>query len=96
MTIRHTAKARVRFVIDVPAGSSWEPRVTLDQIMRQAGEETCHKVEKHLRLIGGVVIGKPEVTAILVTEDADPYPRRNGSGPTDSTPPGSVPGKDEP
>lgn len=66
-----TAHARVRFTIEVPAGSIWGADCALSQIYQQAGEETANKLSGHLKSIGAKIVGQPEVIAVFATENAD-------------------------
>jgi len=67
-----SAYARVKLVIEVPAGSSWGPECSLDQIYKQAGGETLNKVRNMFDKEYGVgrvrFTEQPEVTAISVVE----------------------------
>jgi hypothetical protein len=58
--------ARVRFTIDVPAGSSWGPDCAMRQVRDQAGPETVQKVLQILReaRLGCTIVGEPLVLAV--------------------------------
>jgi hypothetical protein len=68
-----SATAKVTLVIEVPAGSSWGADASLDQIYRQAGEETRNHVERIFREAKtGVRILSSTVTAIAAVKDTRP------------------------
>lgn len=63
--IKVSATAQVRFIVEMPAGSSWGTTCPVDQIFRQAGRETASKLSQIIREHGGKIIGEPEVIAVL-------------------------------
>lgn len=58
--------ARVVFTVEMPAGSNWGTQCTVEQIHKQAGQETKNHLENILRKHGGKIIGEPKVIAVLV------------------------------
>lgn len=68
---RTSASARLELVIDIPASSSWGRDCTIDQIYRQAGEETTHALGVMLRKEFGPtakIIGVPKVQAVIAQD----------------------------
>lgn len=63
------AHARVTLTIEVPASGCWGAGTALDQVYRQAGEETKRLIEDMLTKRGGKVIGEPKVVAVMAYED---------------------------
>lgn len=59
-----SATARVIATIELPAGSSWGSDCALDQVYRQAAEETAIQLRHAIKGIGGTVTDV-RVTAIL-------------------------------
>lgn len=65
-----TATARVQITIEVDSGSSWGPDCTVEQVLKQAGEESLARITSILRdcKIRATVIGKPKVIAVMAGE----------------------------
>lgn len=68
MDKRTTASARLEVVIDIPASGSWGSDCSLDQIYRQASEETrIHLSNILYKEFGSTakIIGEPKIRAVI-------------------------------
>lgn len=61
--------AQIQVTVSVPASGSWGDQCTVEQIYRQAGEETVNKLQRAIKEIGSKVVGEPKVTSISNVED---------------------------
>jgi hypothetical protein len=63
--------ARVKVTLDISAGSAWADTVTMDQIVRQASEETVRKLENLIQKdMSFTIVGKPIVTAVFTIPES--------------------------
>ena len=67
MTSRVSAFARVTITIEVESRSSWGSGCSIDQIERQAGQESLHALQDAMitSKLRARVIGKPIVSAVI-------------------------------
>lgn len=65
-----TCSARVQITIDVDAGSTWGKDCQLDQVYRQAAQESVARIRDVLQKsnVRVTVVGEPKVTAVLISD----------------------------
>ncbi len=65
-----SASARVTLTVEVDVGSTWGEACQLKQIHKQASEEAVGALMRHIHsgARGMRIVGKPNVTAVLVAQ----------------------------
>lgn len=66
--MKTTARATVTIEID-EVGGTWGPECTVGQVRMQATEAVHEMIRNHLAKNSVRIIGKPEITFILLKED---------------------------
>lgn len=69
MSERTLTTARVRVTVELDLSQPWSQDATLAEVYKRGGQEALDKLSRLMSSTAEVrVIGKPEVTAILVAE----------------------------